>query len=165
MTSDVRASRGLFGIFRRQSGLSLHAARSALIQFADLEITLNERHVEIFDSRRFAPALVRARVPLTGVSVLLIVALTLSAATASRDAISSEFGGHQAPERSALLSHTTARTAQRVLRRDRVVPAMVRSLVRAERSRMARAPQRAPDGRFDRLLPAWVLDLPPPRVA
>jgi hypothetical protein len=155
----------LFGIIRRQSAVSLHAERSTLIQFADLEITLNERHIQISDSRRIDPAPVRARVPLAGVSLLLIVALTFSAATASRDAISSEFASHRAPERSALLAHTTVRTAQRVLRRDRVVPAIVRSLVRAERSRMAHTPHRAPGGTTDRLLPAWVLDLPPPHVA
>lgn len=107
----------------------------------------------------------RSRVPFAGLSLLLIVALTFSAATAPREAVSADWGHHRAPDRSAMLSHTAVRTTQRLVKRDRVVPAIVLSLARARRDEAARQPDADRGIHEVRLMQAHFLDLPPPALA
>ncbi|MCC6228514.1 MAG: hypothetical protein IT432_04725 [Phycisphaerales bacterium] len=107
----------------------------------------------------------RARVPFAGLSLLLIVALTFSAATAPREAVSADWSHHSAPDRSALLSHTAVRSAQRIVKRDRVVPAIVLTLARSQRADSARAAHPARGICQVAPLSAHLLDLPPPALA
>ncbi|MCC6968790.1 MAG: hypothetical protein IT434_01080 [Phycisphaerales bacterium] len=106
----------------------------------------------------------RVRVPFAGLSLLLIVALTFSAATAPREAVSADWGHHRAPDRSALLTHTAVRSVQRIAKRDRVVPAIVLSLVRVPRDEAARQPDADRGIHEVRLMQAHFLDLPPPSL-
>ncbi|MFO0833740.1 MAG: hypothetical protein U0638_02125 [Phycisphaerales bacterium] len=107
----------------------------------------------------------RVRVPFAGLSLLLIVAITFSAAAAPREAVSAEWSHHRAPDRSALLTHTAVRSTQRIVKRDRVVPAIVLSIARAQRVGVARTPDA--DRGIDEVRPlqAHFLDLPPPALA
>lgn len=107
----------------------------------------------------------RARVPFAGVSLLLVVALTFSAATAPREAVSADWSHHRAPDRSALLTQTAVRSAQRAVKRDRVVPVIVLALARAQRDEVARTPDADRGIQEVRPLQAHFLDLPPPSLA
>lgn len=107
----------------------------------------------------------RARVPFAGLSLLLIVALTFSAAAAPREAVSADWSHHRAPDRSALLTHTAIRSAQRVVKRDRVVPAIVLTLAHEQRVEAARANRPARDTHQVAPLSPRLLDLPPPPLA
>lgn len=127
-------------------------------RFAHLHDPLQTAHAPVAPSPR-------ARVPFAGLSLLLIVALTFSAATASREAVSADWSHHRAPDRSALLTHTAVRSAHRIAKRDRVVPAIVRSLSVARRDEVARTPDADLGIHEVRPLQAHFLDLPPPSLA
>lgn len=107
----------------------------------------------------------RTRIPFAGLSLLLIVAVTFSAATAPREAVSADWSHHRAPDRAALLTHTAFRSAQRVVKRDRVVPAIVLTLARSQRAEAARASRPARAIHQVAPLSAHLLDLPPPSLA
>lgn len=107
----------------------------------------------------------RSRVPFAGLSLLLIVALTFSAATAPREAVSADWSHHRAPDRSALLTHTAVRSVQRIAKRDRVVPAIVLSLARVQLDEAVRQPVADRGIHEVRLMQAHFLDLPPPSLA
>lgn len=143
-------------------------ARSSPIHFADLIRIVNSPFDQSLGRpwrEGLAEDAPRPRPFAPGLSLLLIVAITFSAATAPREALSGDWGQHRAPDRAALLSHTVVRSAHHAARRDRVVPAIVLLLARAQRVEIARVDLVAEGTDFSRALSPRVLDLPPPALA
>jgi hypothetical protein len=143
-------------------------ARSSSIHFADLIPNVTSPFDQSLDRpwrEVLAEDTPRPRPFAPGLSLLLIVAITFSAATAPREALSGDWGQHRGPDRAALLTHTAVRSAHHAARRDRVVPAIVLILARAQRVELARAGLTVRGTSHARALSPHVLDLPPPALA